>query len=226
MRGRALSLLVLVLPAIAAAGGAEDVQAAVHKEASTGLVVGHASGRLPQRIDPLWLLLQDAIHGRMSENTRVCLFVADGDVTRTLSAMPSQRLPLDEAGEAGWFSGLLGVGTHHNTPVPPGGWGQRNALRKLDIPIPFVADRWFLARETFDATHADKYVMRVEGVAGNIGHYDATWTLTARSPGTLVEIDIRSDLDFTVPSALAGLGASELRGSVERFAEIAAAELP
>jgi hypothetical protein len=203
----------------------DPIQVTLAKEPATGRIVGHASAHLPQPIDAVWPVLQGAIHGRLSESTVVCVFVPEASATAALTAMPTQRLPLADVSEATWFEQMLHVGTQRNTPVAPGGHGQRHALRQLDVPIPLVADRWFLARETYDARSSGRYLLRIEGIAGNISHYDATWTLSATSSGTDVSVNIASDLGFSVPAAFVGLGVGELRTSIERLTRLAATEI-
>ncbi len=204
---------------------APKIEGSVHKDASTGWVIGNAKGTLVQSMERLWPVLADAIHGQLNANTTVCVSLSESDVRSRLGGLPAERLPLPDAQEAAAFESFRKVGSKTPAIARIGEKSTRYVLRKMDIPVPFVGDRWVLAKETLDATDASKFTLKIEGLAGNVRHYDTTWTLTPSSLGTFVEVRVSSDLNFQVPSSLAGLGSSELRGSLRRFSEIADTKL-
>jgi hypothetical protein len=191
-------------------------------------MVGYAEIVLPKKPDFLWPILTDAIHGKLSDRTKLCAFVDEArakQITSQPGAQAWMPVPADqEEGIRGQLeSALLKV----VPSVQVGQLEERYVFRKVHVPIPFTSDRWFLAREVHDAKTGLKdgvFKLRIDGLAGNVRFYQSEWLVQPDPQGARVRLDITSDMGITVPGFLVGLGGKELVTSMNRFAKLAGVE--
>ena len=205
-----------------------DVKSDFKKDPATGRMVGYAEAVLPKKPDSLWPILTDAIHGKLSDRTKLCAFVGEehakqiGVPSSDQSWMP---VPADQEDQ---IRGKLEAVLLKSVPsVAVGQLEERYVFRKVHVPIPFTSDRWFLAREVHDAKTGLKdgvFKLKIDGLAGNVRFYHSEWLVTPDPQGARVRLDITSDMGITVPGFLVGLGGKELVTSMNRFAKLAGVE--
>jgi hypothetical protein len=218
------ALLVLAAISAPSAARALEIKSEFKKDPATGRMVGYAETVFPQKPDRVWAVLTEAVHGKLSDRTKVCagLSAEKAREVTELQLKPEQKLlpvsgELDEKLRNAIESALI-------SPVPRvenGAREERFVFRKISVPIPFTSDRWFLAREVHDAQsglNRQEYTLRIDGLAGNVKFYQSAWTLKPAAGGATVRVDITSDMGIAVPGFLVSLGGKELETSMKRLA--------
>jgi hypothetical protein len=223
--GAALATAALGTVAFLPVSWALTVKSDFRKDPATGRMVGFAEAYLPQKPETLWPLLTQAVHGKLSDRTKVCAGLDEATATSLTTGTDRKNLmPIASDQESSLLQKIEAELNPSILSVALGQKGERYVFRKIHVPIPFTSDRWFLAKETHDAQTGQKeglFRLKIDGVAGNVRFYQSEWTLKPEAQGSSVRIDINSDMGISVPGFLVSLGAKELETSMQRFANMA-----